>query len=106
MLRRRHSKTASNNLSAALLGENRKHRDRSQIIASVLRACKSGAFKTHVMYKATLSVDQTNEILPYLEQRGLLERKSYQEGKGKKSAHKTVYFTTAKGFEFMTLQEK
>lgn len=62
----------------------------------MLRSIKSGATKTHIMYKAYLSYVQLKEYLKLLQERELIK---YEEGS-------RVYTITEKGLRFMNAYDK
>jgi predicted transcriptional regulator len=72
---------------------NRKRRDRLQIIAEILDIAKEGALKTQIMYKANLSFSQLNNYLKLLLEITLLETQ--------KRSRRKIYKTTKKGVKYM-----
>ena len=73
-----------------------KYRGSTEIIDSMLRSIKSGATKTHIMYKAYLSYVQLKEYLKLLQERELI---NYEEGS-------RLYTITEKGLRFMNAYDK
>ena len=71
----------------------RKRRDRLNIIAEVLKIAKDGSLKTQIMYNANLSFAQLNEYLSFLMRMNLL--------KIEKEEKKIVYKITAKGEKYL-----
>jgi predicted transcriptional regulator len=65
------------------------------VIASVLRACGSGANKTRVMYASFLNHGQIGEYLRYLLEDGLIRYDS----------HSNVYIITKKGIQFLRIYD-
>ena len=47
-------------------------RTRFDIMAEILQVAKSGAKKTHIMYQCNLSYNQTQKLLPFMLESGLL----------------------------------
>jgi len=76
--------------------ENRKRRDRHQIISDILRIARFGELKTRIMYNANLSFAQTNEYLSFLLETGLLGTVEHHNPKDK-----TLYKTTYKGLDYL-----
>ena len=50
-----------------------KYRSRTEIVAMILQAARTGATKTKVMYKAYLSYTQLKEYLKYLQENNLIK---------------------------------
>ena len=80
---------------------NSKRRDRHDIVAEILKTAIGGKIKTHIMYKAKLSYSQINEYLNLLIKKGFLENMAIK----RKRRTVTMYRTTKKGIEFLTLLE-
>jgi len=73
-----------------------KYRSSTEIIDSMLRSIRSGATKTHIMYRAYMSYSQLKEYLKLLEERQLIQ---YQPGS-------QLYVLTEKGLKFMNAYDK
>jgi predicted transcriptional regulator len=73
-----------------------KYRSKTDIMAMLLESAKIGVTKTKLMYKAFLSFNQLKEYLLVLEENGLL---TYDQSS-------MTYKTTAKGNEFLAMNEK
>jgi predicted transcriptional regulator len=73
-----------------------KYRGSTEIIDTMLRSVKSGATKTHIMYKAYLSYGQLKEYLKLMQDRNLI---SYD-------ASSQLFLITDKGLRFMNAFEK
>ncbi len=73
-----------------------KYRSSTEIIDSMLRSIKSGATKTHIMYRAYMSYSQLKEYLKLLEERQLIK---YEPGS-------SLYVLTEKGLKFMNAYDK
>ena len=73
-----------------------KYRGSTEIIDTMLRSIKSGATKTHIMYKAYLSYGQLKEYLKLMQDRNLI---SYD-------ASTQLFLITDKGLRFMNAFEK
>ena len=73
-----------------------KYRSSTEIIDSMLRSIRSGATKTHIMYRAYMSYSQLKEYLKLLEERQLIK---YEPGT-------QVYVLTDKGLRFMNAYDK
>jgi len=73
-----------------------KYRSRTEIIDSMLRSIKSGATKTHIMYRAYMSYAQLKEYLALLQEKELVafDQKSQ------------LYRLTEKGLRFMDAYDK
>lgn len=76
----------------------RKHRDRLNIMAEILKIAKGGTLKTPITYKANLNSAQLDEYLSLLLEIGLLKKTNNEE--------KAIYKTTAKGFHYIKSHEK
>jgi predicted transcriptional regulator len=72
-----------------------KNRNRLGIVANILTIAKTGALKTHLMYKANLSYTMLRDYLKFLRDNELLEESHYPEQKV------TLYKTTEKGTKFL-----
>ncbi len=72
-----------------------KNRNRLGIVANILTIAKTGALKTHLMYKANLSYTMLRDYLKFLLDNGLLSESQYPEDKV------TLYRTTDKGVRFL-----
>jgi predicted transcriptional regulator len=73
-----------------------KYRSSTEIIDSMLRSIRSGATKTHIMYRAYMSYSQLKEYLKLLEERQLI---IYEPGS-------QLYLLTEKGLKFMDAYDK
>ena len=73
-----------------------KYRSSTEIIDSMLRSIRSGATKTHIMYRAYMSYSQLKEYLKLLEERQLIK---YEPGS-------SLYLLTEKGIRFMDAYDK
>jgi predicted transcriptional regulator len=73
-----------------------KYRSSTEIIDSMLRSIRSGATKTHIMYRAYMSYSQLKEYLKLLEERQLIK---YEVGS-------QLYVLTEKGLRFMNAYDK
>ena len=73
-----------------------KYRSSTEIIDSMLRSIRSGATKTHIMYRAYMSYSQLKEYLKLLEERQLIK---YEQGS-------QLYMLTEKGLRFMNAYDK
>jgi len=63
-------------------------RNRFDIIAEILQVARNGAKKTHIMYQCNLNYHQTQELLPFMLETGLLRIGS-------------SHHTTEKGLRFL-----
>ena len=72
-----------------------KNRNRLGIVANILTIAKTGALKTHLMYRANLSYTMLRDYLKFLLDNGLLSESQYPEDKV------TLYRTTDKGTRFL-----
>ena len=68
-----------------------KYRSRTEIVAMILEAARTGATKTRIMYKAYLSYTQVKEYIAFLEGNELL---AYEHGT-------QLYKTVEKGYKFL-----
>ena len=73
-----------------------KYRSSTEIIDSMLRSIRSGATKTHIMYRAYMSYSQLKEYLKLLEGRQLI---TYEPGS-------QLYLLTEKGLKFMDAYDR
>jgi|GEM_PF-1179529 predicted transcriptional regulator len=72
-----------------------KNRNRLGIVANILTIAKSGALKTHLMYKANLSYTMLRDYMRFLKENELLSEMYYPAEKV------TLYKTTEKGRRFL-----
>ncbi len=72
-----------------------KNRNRMEIVAGLLSIAKTGALKTHLMYKANLSYLMVTEYLSFLVNSGLIEEVPDSKGTTR------LYQTTQKGMQFL-----
>jgi predicted transcriptional regulator len=72
-----------------------KNRNRLGIVANILTIAKTGALKTHLMYRANLSYTMLRDYLKFLKDNELLAESHYAEEKV------TIYKTTEKGNRFL-----
>lgn len=72
-----------------------KNRNRLGIVANILTIAKTGALKTHLMYKANLSYTMLRDYLKFLRDNELLAESYYPDEKV------TLYKTTEKGTRFL-----
>ncbi len=70
-----------------------KNRSRVEIVANMLSIAKSGALKTHLMYKANLSYLMVTEYLDYLSRYGLIKEVQSDGAK--------LFQTTSRGIEYL-----
>ena len=68
-----------------------KYRSRTEIVAMILEAARTGVTKTKIMYKAYLSYTQVKEYIAFLQNNELL---AYEEGT-------QLYKTSQKGYRFL-----
>jgi len=68
-----------------------KYRSRTEIVAMILEAARTGATKTKIMYKAYLSYTQVKEYIAFLQDNELL---SYEQGT-------QLYKINEKGYKFL-----
>ena len=73
-----------------------KYRSSTEIIDSMLRSIRSGATKTHIMYRAYMSYSQLKEYLKLMEERQLIKYEPESQ----------LYILTEKGLKFMNVYEK
>lgn len=76
-----------------------KNRNRMEIVANLLTIAKSGALKTHLMYKANLSYLMVTEYLNFLCGSGLVREALDEEGTTK------IYQTTPKGGKYLEVYD-
>lgn len=70
-----------------------------EIVANLLTIAKSGALKTHLMYKANLSYLMVTEYLNFLCGSGLVREALDEEGTTK------IYQTTPKGAKYLEVYD-
>lgn len=70
-------------------------RDWIKIIDSILKICKEGALRTHIMYKCNLNTMQTRKYLDLLEDQELVELMGEEAHRG------AIYKTTERGMEYI-----
>ncbi len=80
-------------------GNKFKNRNRMEIVANLLAIAKSGALKTHLMYRANLSYLMVTEYLGFLCGAGLVKETLDEEGTTK------LYQTTPKGLKYLEVYE-
>jgi len=68
-----------------------KYRSRTEIVAMILEAARTGATKTKIMYKAYLSYTQVKEYIAFLQDNELL---AYEHGT-------QLYKISEKGYKFI-----
>ena len=76
-----------------------KNRNRMQIVANLLSIAKSGALKTHLMYRANLSYLMVTEYLDFLCRSNLIKETVDVEGTTK------LYQTTEKGLKYLEVYD-
>jgi predicted transcriptional regulator len=76
-----------------------KNRNRMEIVANLLTIARTGALKTHLMYRANLSYLMVTEYLDFLCRSGLIVETVDEEGTSK------IYQTTAKGLKYLDVYE-
>jgi predicted transcriptional regulator len=76
-----------------------KNRNRMEIVANLLSIAKSGALKTHLMYRANLSYLMVTEYLDFLSRSGLIRETLDSEGTSR------LYQTTEKGLKYLDVYE-
>jgi predicted transcriptional regulator len=89
------SKSSSSSSSSNPSSNKFKNRSRMEIVANLLTIAKTGALKTHLMYRANLSYLMVTEYLNYLCRAGLI-KESLDEEKATK-----IYQTTPKGIQYL-----
>ena len=82
-----------------VIGGKFKNRNRMEIVANLLTIAKTGALKTHLMYKANLSYLMVTEYLNFLCGSGLVKETLDEEGTTK------LYQTTVKGTKYLEVYE-
>lgn len=70
-----------------------------EIVANLLSIAKSGALKTHLMYRANLSYLMVTEYLDFLCRSNLIRETVEEEGTTK------LYQTTEKGLRYLEVYE-
>ena len=76
-----------------------KNRNRMEIVANLLTIAKSGALKTHLMYRANLSYLMVSEYLGFLTGAELVKERVDEDGAVK------LYQTTPKGLKYLEVYE-
>ncbi len=76
-----------------------KNRNRMEIVANLLTIAKTGALKTHLMYRANLSYLMVTEYLDFLSRSYLISKTVDDEGTSK------IFRTTAKGLKYLDVYE-
>jgi predicted transcriptional regulator len=76
-----------------------KNRNRMEIVANLLTIAKSGALKTHLMYRANLSYLMVTEYLDFLTRANLVKETVDMEGTAK------LYQTTEKGLKYLEVYD-
>ncbi|MHB1908348.1 MAG: winged helix-turn-helix domain-containing protein [Nitrososphaerales archaeon] len=76
-----------------------KNRNRMEIVANLLTIAKSGALKTHLMYRANLSYLMVSEYLGFLSSAELIKERVDEDGAVK------LYQTTPKGLKYLEVYE-
>jgi predicted transcriptional regulator len=76
-----------------------KNRNRMEIVANLLTIAKSGALKTHLMYRANLSYLMVTEYLNFLCGADLIKETLDEDGTSK------LYQTTPKGLKYLEVYE-
>jgi len=71
----------------------RKRRDRLSVIADILGIAREGSLKTHIIYRANLSVAQLNNHLSFLLDANFLDAVG--------NPKRTIYKTTKKGLRYL-----
>lgn len=71
----------------------RKRRDRLSVIADILGIAREGSLKTHIIYRANLSVAQLNNHLSFLLDANFLDAVG--------NPKRTIYKTTKKGLRYI-----
>lgn len=85
-------------LTAILIWNKPKRRDKLVIMAEIIGICRIGSTKTNMMAKGNLSFSQLNQFLFVLSQSGLIEKSAWDG--------RIVYRATPKGLEFMKKQQQ
>ena len=76
-----------------------KNRSRMEIVANVLNIARSGALKTHLMYKANLSYMVVSQYLEFLTRSELIKETFDDQGMVK------LYQTTPKGLKYLQVYD-
>jgi len=76
-----------------------KNRNRMEIVANLLTIAKTGALKTHLMYRANLSYLMVTEYLNFLCGADLIKEALDEDGTSK------VYQTTPKGLKYLEVYD-
>jgi predicted transcriptional regulator len=74
------------------------NRSRTEIISDLVEASRSGAKKTHLMYKGNLSYQVLSQYLRYMIKSDLIRE---DNGSGER-----LYFATGKGLKFLDLEKQ
>ena len=80
------------------MGSRFKNRNRMEIVADLLTIAKSGALKTHLMYRANLSYVMVTDYLKFLKGAGLI--KEIFDSDGTK-----LYHTTPRGLRYLQVYD-
>jgi predicted transcriptional regulator len=75
-----------------------KNRNRMEIVANLLTIGKTGALKTHLMYRANLSYVMISDYLDLLQEAGLIQEEISKEGA-------RLFRTTQKGMKYLEVYE-
>ena len=76
-----------------------KNRSRMEIVANILDIARSGALKTHLMYKANLSYMVVSQYLDFLSKAELIRETFDDQGMVK------LYQTTARGLKYLQVYD-
>jgi predicted transcriptional regulator len=76
-----------------------KNRNRMEIVANLLTIAKTGALKTHLMYRANLSYLMVTEYLNFLRRSDLIKETIDPEGTTK------LFRTTDKGLKYLEVYD-
>lgn len=76
-----------------------KNRSRMEIVANILDIARTGALKTHLMYKANLSYMVVSQYLEFLNKSELIKETFDDQGMIK------LYQTTPKGLKYLQVYE-
>jgi predicted transcriptional regulator len=76
-----------------------RNRNRMEIVANLLEIARTGALKTHLMYRANLSYLMVTEYLQYLSTSQLIEETVDEEGVTK------IYRTSPKGLKYLQVYD-
>ena len=76
-----------------------KNRSRMEIVANILDIARTGALKTHLMYKANLSYMVVSQYLDFLTKAELIKETFDDQGMVK------LYQTTAKGLKYLEVYD-